>query len=333
MTLIQGDVIKSLQTLPSESIDCIMTSPPYWALRDYGMEGQIGFEPTFEEYLEHMLQITSELKKVLKKTGTFWLNIGDTYSGSNCGSNDYREIDGLGSRPQERYKNQKAGRTSLPDKCLMMIPERLVIDMIDQGWILRNKIIWHKPNHMPSSVKDRLSNGWEYLYLFVKNKRYFFDLDSIREPHKTLQKPVKNGTTKISAEQAESLGSPRARYHREKNHQPEFRNNNFGTNVQNETINPLGKNPGDVWEIPTHPFPDSHFAVFPPKLCERPIKAGCPDNGTVLDPFAGSGTVGKVAIEMRRNAVLIELNLEYCDMIKKRLNWGSPFLEWEFKVV
>jgi len=239
-----------------------------------------------------MTQIFHEVKRILKKTGTFWLNIGDTYSGSNCGSNDYRERTGLGTNPRDRYKGQKAGRTNLPAKCLCMIPERLAWSLIQDGWILRNKIIWHKPNGMPSSVKDRFTNKWEYIFMFSKSRKYYFDLDVIREPHK--HKPTYKVVGQKNSPAQQSAG---------------------GISPQH----PLGKNPGDVWSITTQPFPEAHFAVYPEKLLKKPIKAGCPQGGIVLDPFIGSGTTGLVAVKLGRNFIGIELNPEYVKIAKKRL--------------
>jgi DNA modification methylase len=347
ITILQGDVLESLQTLPSESIDCIMTSPPYWALRDYGVEGQIGLETTFEEYIEKMLRVTAELKKVLKKTGTFWLNIGDTYANSMSHS------DWTSSNPEvEKHFGDKKRMnqftllrvTNLPQKCLTMVPERLALGMMEQGWILRNKIVWYKPNHMPSSVKDRFSNAWEYLYFFVKNRDYYFDLDSIREPHKG--KPSGNTARKLPDAhlmtghrgtsvpwKPGSVGKNPGDVIKHDEAVGRMGNLSYDDPLHTRPEHHLGKNPSDFWEITTKPFPDSHFAVFPEELCEKPIKAGCPNDGTVLDPFAGSGTVGKVAIEQKKSAVLVELKPNYCDMIKKRLNWGSPFMKWEFKVI
>jgi len=318
--IINGDCLEVMKEMPDQAIDMIITSPPYWGLRDYGVEqifggdkdcehewalkegkelklttgknsqcvrpwrklattkmpdsgfclkchawkGQLGLEPTPEMYIEHLTEIFNEVKRVLKKTGTLWLNIGDTYSGSNCGSNDYREQDGLGTNPQLRYKGQKAGNANLPSKCLCMIPERLSWSLIQNGWILRNKIIWYKPNGMPSSVKDRFSNKWEYVFMFSKSQRYYFDLDGVREAYaeSTFQRVSQNeGNPKWDGDH--KRGSPMGEH----------------TLDPKQFTHPKGKNPGDVWEIGTVPCPIKgiHFATFPEDLCRKAIIPGCPE--------------------------------------------------------
>ena len=280
-----------MKEIPGESIDMAITSPPYWGLRDYGTgPDQLGLEPTPELYTEHLTEIFNEVKRILKKGGTFWLNISDTYSGSGGAGGDYNE-GGL----RENQPRFKQGKTNLQSKSLCMIPERLAWSLIQAGWILRNKIIWYKPNGMPSSVTDRFSNRWEYIFLFSKSQRYCFDLDGVREPH---QFP----------DQSRTRGSKRP-----------YKEGNWKTETGNH---PNGKNPGDVFEINTQPFPEAHFAVFPEKLCEKPIKAGCPEGGTVLDLFCGAGTAPYVAKEMKRNYIGIDIKQEYCDMCEARLAQG-----------
>jgi len=252
-------------------------------------------------------------------------------------------------------------------KCLCMIPERLAWSLIQNGWILRNKIIWYKPNAMPSSVTDRFSNRWEYLFMFSKSQRYYFDLDAVREaytepmnrwggewtrgncqtkyppgqiaiperernmrPNPAGKNPgdvfkIKDDkTTKIPEESAESFGSPRARYHREKKTKFEIMHEYNPTYPADRSCgeHEIGKNPGDVFEINTQPFPEAHFAVFPERLCEKPIKAGCPEEGIVLDPFAGAGTALFVAKKLKRKFIGIDIKKEYCDMCEKRLAQG-----------
>jgi len=371
--VICGDALSVLKTFPSESVDMAITSPPYWGLRDYGIEqifggdkdcehewmnitrkakqtnwnegfnqrwensptfsqkqdkaikipemkqgyckkcgawkGQLGLEPTPEMYIEHMTIVFHELKRVLKKEGTFWLNIGDTYSGSNCGSNDYRKTKGLGARPKERYKGQKAGQTNLPSKCLCMIPERLAWSLIQDGWILRNKGVWYKPNGIPSSVVDRFTNKWEHLFMFSKSKKYYFNLDAVREPYTEPLNRWGGNSLKAKGKSTWDKGTGQETY-RDRNMRP----------------NPNGKNPGDVFIINTQPFPEAHFAVFPPKLVETPIKACCPKPGVVLDPFIGAGTTGFVAKKLGKDFIGIELNPKYAEMARKRI-FGSLFKE------
>lgn len=298
------------QAIPDKSIDMCMTSPPYWRLKNYEIQGQYGIEKTHEEYIKKMAAVFSEIKRTLKKEGTLWLNMGDTYSGSGKGSGD--------DKPDPKFKGGGRERTlkadrdnSLPSKCLCMIPERLAWSLIQDGWILRNKIIWHKSNGMPSSVKDRLTNKWEHLFLFSKSRQYYFDLDSIREPHK-----------KSSIERYKTgYKGTRDRKHLydKKDNLDRFMNNPESKIKAIEN----GKNPGDLWSIPTQPFSGAHFAVFPESLCEKPIKAGCPEDGTILDPFCGIGTTCYVAKEMGRNYIGIDIKKEYVEMSKKRNSQGT----------
>ena len=245
-TIYQGDVLDILRSFPDEFVDCIVTSPPYWGLRDYGVEGQIGLELTLEEYLEKMLAITRELRRILKKSGVMFWNHGDCY-GSGRGE------PGIGATIKDGWMQRKP----ITFKCLIMQNYRLIQRMVDeQGWILRNVIIWHKPNHMPSSVKDRFSNSYEPVFFLTKIRKYWFDLDAVRMPHKTDATSKLRNRTQESYNQAYPGGS-------------------FSPGERPEG-HPLGKNPGDLWTIPTQPFPESHFATFPKKLVEPMIKAGCP---------------------------------------------------------
>lgn len=250
--ILVGDAREKLKELPKNSVDMAMTSPPYWGLRDYGVEDQIGLEETPEKYVENLMKIFSELKRVLKPTGTFYLNIDDTYSGLGRGAWDEGD-----EKAKESY-NFNSGEApvrinDLPDKCMSMVPERVAMALIQDGWILRNKIIWDKPNPMPESVKDRFSTGYEFVYMFSLQKDYYFDLDAVREPHKN--------STKKRNEYPHSGGGP---YAVQREREP------------GEFMNVRGKNPGDVWEISTKGFKDAHFAVYPKELTEKPIKAGCP---------------------------------------------------------
>ena len=296
--ILQGDTLTVLKTLPGDSVDTIITSPPYWGLRDYGFDEQIGLEPTLEEFIDKMSSITGQLKRVLKPSGVMWWNHGDCYGGIKEGKTDRMVADYV-------KDTQKSLKKYAPkhEKCLMLQNYRLILRMIDeQGWILRNTIVWHKPNGMPSSVKDRLGNKYEPVFMLVKNKKYWFDLDAIREPHKEislkrLERAVSNkhkhsegcpgqsmqGLYKPRAsrkhfDNPEKYGSPRARDFRNKNKgigamQP----NKFeGGDYMVGELDPAGKNPGDVWAIPTQPLSEAHFATFPEKLIEPMIKASCP---------------------------------------------------------
>ena len=350
--LYNGHVLDTLKQLPSDTVSCCVTSPPYWALRDYGTDGvvwdgdadcehewgiskihktnlqagnpefqrpwrknasgvsltnfcnkcgawkgQLGLEPDFNLYIKHLCDIFDEVKRVLRKDGTCWVNLGDTYGGNNSrGSNGGRA--GFG--------NEREGIFSrFESKNLCNIPSRFSIEMQNRGWILRNKIIWHKPNCMPSSVTDRFTVDFEEIFFFVKNKKYWFeqqfepwqdnnpnDINRAINGHKKYNGKFKDEDKKGSFAFSESkvAGDPRK-----------------------------GRNKRTVWKIPTQPFPDAHFAVFPEKLVETPIKAGCPKDGIVLDPFMGSGTVALKALKENRRFVGIEINPKYIDMANERI--------------
>ena len=295
--LYQGDVLEVLKSLPDESIDCVITSPPYWALRDYGVDGQLGLEPTFQEYLEKLWQIFDEIYRVLNPTGTCWVNLGDTYGQNWRGSNKQNEWHRLKRSKGEVdfMGKKKPNRGGIPDKCLLQIPARFSIGMIERGWILRNEIIWHKPNAMPSSVKDRFTVDFEKIFFFVKRKKYYF---------------------KQQLEQLKHTNASGMRFGG--NAAKQYGNAVYSGRVY-DASKLSGRNKRTVWTISTKPFKDAHFAVFPPDIPEICIKAGCPENGTVLDPFMGSGTTAVVTEQSNRKWIGIELNPEYCEIAKKRI--------------
>jgi len=451
-TIYKGHAIEVLKSLPGESVQMCMTSPPYWGLRNYaggsdivwkgeekcehvwegseyhehrastqsgktrtterfygepsrkfngdhqkhvsnvfcskchGWRGQLGLEPTPELYVEHLMMIFREVKRVLRKDGSFYLNLSDSFSGSGC---------------------------SIQPKCMACIPERVMFAMIEDGWILRNKIVWHKPNSMPSSVKDRFSTTYEFIFFFVKCGRYYFDLDAVREPHKTqslerYQRQVnfdlfgrgpqpqsfnlrvhdvkrgKAGTTaqagelKASPEEIEKYEYPEKRHgsshdlragfdrltkhdqavdrtgnvsytdplhtrdyspkgknpgdifeNRQKHEDADLgaqsparkkHSGYFGEDGQPLVDFANGKNPGDYWELTTQPYKGAHFAVYPEKLCVRPIKASSRVGDVVLDPFCGSGTTGVVAKKLGRKAILIDCVERYCKLARERIS-------------
>jgi len=288
-----GDALNTLKKIPDEFVDCVVTSPPYWGLRDYGVDGQIGLEPALEEYLEKLLVITKELKRVLKPTGIMFWNHGDCYGGIKTGKTDKKVSDCV--RNSQRNLKKYAPKF---EKCLMLQNYRLILKMVDrQNWILRNIIIWHKSNHMPSSVKDRFANSYEPVFFFSKSKRYWSDLDAVRVSHK-----------------AESLERVKRNWdgHREPM-------SSYESMDIKRMCHPHGKNPGDVWKISTGGFKGAHFATFPEKLITPTIKFGCPKSGVVLDPFMGAGTTGLVAKKLGRHYIGIELNKSYVEMAEKRI--------------
>jgi len=475
-----GDALTLLREMPDECVDCVITSPPYWGLRDYGescvqvwggdpncehewngmgfirkhgdfvpeckqatvrgfvtkvkvgdfcvkcgaWRGQLGLEPHPQLYIEHLVEIFREVKRVLKPTGSFWLNMGDTYFGSGGNCRKYPDtISKKETRPAPEKpitNNPKIKCNWLQPKQKLLIPERVAIALQEDGWILRNTIIWHKPNHMPSSVKDRFTNAYEVVFFFVKRRKYWFDLDAVRIPQK---EPWRSGTKirttcgtkakektkdfKLTSQASKKggwnewlvnkggvcfynpLGKNPGDVWKEKKVTERYKE--IGKFVasprghpQATDRHPLGKNPSDFWSIPTEPFKEAHFATFPTKLIERIIKCACPqwicrkcghirtritkteyiiDNpkkkteepkasvilsrsgwkfahgyanhftigwsncgcnagwkpGIVLDPFVGSGTTAYVAKKLGRDFIGFDLNLEYCEMAKKRI--------------
>jgi DNA modification methylase len=326
--------LETLKRMPNDYLDCVITSPPYWQLRDYGYEGQWGLEPTFNEYLEHLWEMMDEIYRVLKPTGTCWVNLGDTYGGGNSGQggNTGKHTN---ENPQIKGTRFEIGIKKPLNKCLLLIPHRFAIGCIDRGWIVRNDIVWAKRNGMPESVTDRFSKKHEYFFFMVKSEKYYFDLDAVRDKIKevsierykyefTGQEGGKSGnfkgdksylipTTKITKEGSEMFGSPRARQHRE-GHTP------------NETGNPLGKNPGsvsDFWDIPTKPSSNQHYAAYNDELIKKPILAGCPEGGIIYDPFMGTGSTAESALRANRKFIGSEMSEKYIDIANKRL---EPYL-------
>lgn len=289
--IIQGDSLKELQSLGSETIDCVVTSPPYWGLRDYGHDSQIGLEKTPEEYVKNLVAVFSEIKRVLKKEGNVWLNLGDSYANTKVGNTETKKNPNVvtSSFTKKLPKNLK-------QKDLVGIPWRVAFALQADGWYLRQDIIWSKPNPMPESVTDRCTKSHEYIFLLSKSKSYYFDNEEIKEETLTFD------------------NSNRDRDNSRLNNTP-GRTRMAGL----KTNNYERRNKRSVWEINTKPFKEAHFAVFPEKLIVPMIKAGCPEGGTVLDPFFGSGTTGLVAKKLNRKYIGIELNPDYIEIAEKRL--------------
>jgi DNA modification methylase len=270
--IIHGDALELLKGIPDNSIDCVVTSPPYWALRDYGMPGQIGLESSFEEYINKLCHIFDEVKRILKPSGTCWINLGDTYSSENT---------------------------------LCQIPSRFAIEMCNRGWILRNEIIWHKPNCMPQSVKNRFTVDFEKVFFFVKNKKYFFNQQYDPANYDGRKQEIMRGSAKYSG-----IVVPGNAPHTfaERGHKRWQMKN--GIRVRNKR---------SVWSISNKPLKEAHFATFPEALVEIPIKAGCPPGGVVLDPFMGAGTTAMVAQKLGMNYIGFELNQDYINISDIRL--------------
>lgn len=335
-TLLAGDAAAVLSRLPASSVDCVITSPPYFQLRDYGVKGQIGLEPTIDAWVSSLRRVFAQVARVLKPSGSLWLNLGDSYS----------------QHPQ----------LGAPVKSLVCAPERLLLALTQDGWLCRNKVIWAKTNPMPVSVVDRLSNTYDVVYFLVRSRRYFFDLDAIREPHKSATLRPRAPSVAPEKTWAGPLASA---------------SNHGLARIKSEgrAGHVLGKNPGDVWRIAASHYRGAHFATFPHTLVERPLRATCPEQictkcgepwrravsvtrssaptvaregfvrryptrievtrvagdlapcpcnadavpGVVLDPFFGTGTVGQVALANGRDWIGIELNPGYRKMARARL--------------
>ena len=385
-TLYTGDALTVLKTLPDESVQCCVTSPPYWGLRDYGVEGQLGLEESPEAYVAKMVEVFREVKRVLRRDGTLFLNVGDSYAGSGNGSHDYREAGASISKNDAKYRGQKPGLPrGLKPKDLVGIPWMLAFALRADGWWLRSDIIWAKPNPMPESVTDRPTKSHEYVFLLTKAATYYWDAEAVKEPL-----------------------SPTASYggtYRKQGKIDASRNDAGSLCYQGRTIlpNPTGRNLRSVWNIATQPFKGAHFATFPQKLAETCIKAGTSERGAclkcggpwervvertkppadvytgtvkpdsiapvshpelgkagmgqklqnwynehpvetlgwrptcscgetdtrpcvVLDPFGGAGTTALVALRLKRDAILIELNLAYTEMARERCAEVQPAL-------
>lgn len=309
--LYHGQALEVARGFADGSVDCIVTSPPYYGLRDYGEEGQYGLEDSPAEYVENLRSLFADLRRVLADDGTLWLNIGDSYySGrGNPGPNsaDKKQSARRGwVRPQDRCGVQWAS-----PKNLLGIPWRVAFALQDDGWILRNAAIWDKPNAMPESVTDRLSNRYEHVFVFSKSRRYWFDLDAIRVPATT----ERVGALTWDRETDDIPGQkPQHRRGRKWGGVAGPQPNLEATGKRHTQQGEKGRNPGDVWVIPTQPFAAAHFAVMPVALAQLCVAGGCKPGGTVLDPFSGSGTTGVAAQNTGRRYVGIDLNSDYLDL-------------------
>lgn len=300
-----GDCRAILPTLPIESVDCCVTSPPYWAQRDNGHPDQIGLEPTPAEYVDQIVAAFREVRRVLKLRGTLWLNIGDTYA------SDFKGTGGAGSfrmrRIQRRPSTYSLRESGLKAKDLIGVPWRVALALQADGWWLRSDIVWAKPSAMPESVADRPTKSHEYVFLLSKSERYHYDGGAIREPASDWR-PRSIAGTKAHTRSDRALG-----------HRPH-------QGLADGSFAERGKNARSVWNIAKEPYHGSHNATMPRELAARCILAGCPVGGTVLDPFAGTGTVGMVAEQLGRRWVGIELNPECETEIRQRTaQAGLPF--------
>lgn len=306
--ILVGDARHRLKELADESVHCVVTSPPYFGLRDYGVAGQMGLEATPEAFVAELVGVFREVRRVLRADGTCWINLGDSYAndgkwGGSTGGKHARDLHGLSSVGRgQRF-------TGLKPKDLIGIPWRVAFALQADGWWLRQDIIWSKPNPMPESVVDRCTKAHEYIFLLSKSPRYYYDAATIKD-QATGKPPCNSHPTKGGRAYDAGAGEHRTAANLHKINAVEVRNKR------------------SVWEVATQPFSEAHFATFPPALIEPCILAGCPEGGTVLDPFGGAGTTAFVASRHRRNAILIELNPAYAAMAEERLkNDGGMFAE------
>ncbi len=290
--------------MEANSVHTCVTSPPYYGLRDYGHDGQIGLEETPDAYVAKMVEVFREVRRVLRDDGTLWLNLGDSYAGGGTIGRNDTTPEALARRAAKYGTGQKEGSlvgahgtrqpvAGLKPKDLIGIPWRVAFALQADGWYLRQDIIWHKPNPMPESVTDRCTKAHEYIFLLSKSSRYYYDIDAMKE------KAVKGDSGAGARNYTGINGRERL--------------------TQSESSRIEGRNRRSVWTIATQPYPGAHFAAFPPDLIRPCIQAGCPLSGLVLDPFGGSGTTAQVAIQEGRNAVIIELNPKYVELARKRI--------------
>ncbi len=368
----QGDCLDLLRQMPDESVNCCITSPPYWGLRDYGtaqwqggdpecshkrdskqseltqtghrnLEGavgdgiykhkckrcgaerkdrQIGLELTPESYVQKMVDVFREVRRVLRGDGTLWLNLGDTYSAQRWTkkgetTTPAQPMNGMSDTWRAIAPTKESG---LPDKNLVGIPWRVAFALQADGWYLRQDIIWHKPNPMPESVTDRCTKAHEYIFLMSKNPNYYFDNESIKE--RSVWDVDGNGTIKRAERQKEGLKSNPTEM--KNGIRIKYPNGNRGDTHQNPKTIYGKRNKRSVWSVNVKPYKEAHFATFPAELITPCVLAGCPKDGTILDPFGGSGTTGQVAIENGRNAILLELNPEYVKLAEQRIKTTQP---------
>jgi site-specific DNA-methyltransferase (adenine-specific) len=359
VTIYVGDVRDQLRAMPAESVHCIVTSPPYWGLRDYGVDGQIGLEATPAEFITTMVDVFEELRRVLRPDGTCWVNMGDSYASKPNGPV------GAGGHtaaaPHVAVRTAQARRSSsipvgFKHKDLCMMPHRLAIALQDAGWWVRQDIVWSKPNPMPESVRDRCAKSHEYIFLLAKSAKYYFNGAAIKEPAVGFaddprnsfatkdyevpgQKPQKRTSRGVGFGHGTDAGE-RQRGRVLKGNAKSYRGGGAytaSTSFDNDadasrethgnSPNLTGlRNKRSVWTMATHAFAEAHFATFPPELPELCIKAGCPPGGTVLDPFFGAGTTGLVADRLQLDCIGIELNPAYAEIARKRISAESTLL-------
>ena len=309
MSILQGCCIEILKTLEEKSIHSCVTSPPYFGLRDYGVKGQIGLEITPEEYVSKILEVFSEVKRVLRDDGTLWLNLGDSYAQNQSAGDRVTKYSPKQKTSKGTYSSEVKCPVGYKVKDLIGIPWMVAFALRSDGWYLRQDIIWHKPNPMPESVTDRCTKSHEYIFLLSKSPKYHFDHEAIREKG-VMSKGDSAGVKQKDTRITHGLGGGNSGLNAAKQ--------KLAAELEEKGYNTRNKR--SVWIVNTKPFKEAHFATFPIDLIEPCILASCPENGTVLDPFFGAGTTGIVCIKNKRNYIGIELNQDYIDIAKKRIS-------------
>ena len=316
-----GNSAETIASWPDECVDCCVTSPPYYGLRDYGAEGQIGLEPTPEEYISRLVGVFRQVRRVLKPSGTLWVNIGDSYAGSGKGAwkNKTAQKEVYVPDPGDKVVRIPKVWAGIKSKDLIGIPWMLAFALRADGWYLRQDIIWSKPNPMPESVTDRCCKSHEYIFMLSKSARYYFDADAIKQPAKpsTLTRVAQDVEHQaVSARRMKAVIGGRKRQRANESldsSDPMFRHNSHREYEYTDRVNKRS-----VWEVATTPFHGAHFAVYPEALIVDCIKAGCPENGVVLDPFMGAGTTALVAKKLNRHFVGVELNPANVELAYRR---------------
>jgi DNA modification methylase len=315
--ILQGDCIETMRGLPAGIVQTCVTSPPYYGLRDYGHEGQIGLEETPDAYVAKLVEVFREVKRLLRDDGTLWLNLGDSYNGSGGAGGDY----GVGGLKEGQPKYPGRNIAALKPKDLIGIPWSVAFALRADGWYLRSDIIWHKPNPMPESVTDRPTKAHEYIFLLSKAREYFYDADAIKENfdpewEARVRRESEKGMTKVNP-----------------NFKMDDSRNDKGYGILNSQVGARhtllangGRNKRSVWTVTTKPYAEAHFATFPPDLIEPCILAGSAVGDTVLDPFNGSGTTGAVSLKYGRKYIGCELNPDYIELSYRRIERSQPML-------
>jgi len=318
-----GDCLESMQKLPDGCINTCVTSPPYFGLRDYGQDGQIGLEATPDAFVAALVAVFREVRRVLRDDGTVWLNLGDSY---NARPGQRKVTDKAGAKQETERVSTGAPSRYVPElkpKDLIGIPWRVAFALQADGWYLRQDIIWHKPNPMPESVRDRCTKSHEYIFMLSKSPKYYYDHEAVKEPSVCGAKGSefhtgKTGQHQLGRAQKVRPSKPKGTFNGKTEAMADTGQNAFRAVTEY-------RNRRSVWTVSTKPYKGAHFATFPPDLIEPCILAGCPEGGTVLDPFGGSGTTAGVAVAHNRNAVICELSPEYAKLIPERVDWIKAY--------